>query len=89
MVGAWGLLVSLLSWLGLKQIARIEALERDKADLADVQRQFDELLSRVVEHQDDDRDIHKTIVGKLDVTNDRLAQTNQALAKISGQLESR
>ena len=88
LLGAWGLLVSLLSWLGVKQIGRIDALEREKASIAAVEKQFDDLLERVVEHQDEDREIHKTIASKLDITNDRLSETNSALAKIAGQLET-
>ena len=85
-VGAWG---AVMSWIGVKQVNRIDALEEGKAGSKSTDARFAELLARIDSHQEEDRMIHREIAAKLDTVVERIGATNTHLAGIVGELRGK
>ena len=80
---AW---LGLLSWIGITQINRINALEKDKADADITSQTFSATFKRIDEGQRENRDVHREIAATLIVVKDEIAETNRQLGSLVGEL---
>ena len=85
-VVAW---LSVLSWIGKRIVARVDHIEDRKANRESTDQRFDRIMDQIDAHIREDRDTHQMIADKIDLTNERLGETNVAIAGILGELKGR
>lgn len=85
--GMWALLLLLIGFVSRNISTRLKAIEDGKADREETDRRFDDMLTRLDRHMEDDRDMHRELGHKLDETNRHLSITNATLANLAGKFD--
>lgn len=80
-----GCAVALMGWFGKREIARLDELDKRKAEKTEIV----EVLQRLDAHLEDDKDLRKELTSRLEQVAIASQQTALAVARIEGQLESR
>lgn len=80
---------TVMAWLGLRQISRIDALEKSKAEAVTVKEEFDEVKTIIgrIEEKGDRR--HEENTKRLDRILENMANNGNGHRNTSGYSESR
>lgn len=67
-----GLAVMVLGWIATRQVARIDELEKSKADKEHMDKAIDELRNDMREHRAESREGFRRVFERLDTIADRI-----------------
>lgn len=82
---AIGCAVALMGWFGKREIARLDELDKRKAEKSEIA----EVLKRLDAHLEDDKDLRRELTERLEQVAEATVKTALTVARIEGQLTSR
>lgn len=82
---AIGCVVALMGWFGKREIARLDELDKRKAEKSEIA----EVLKRLDAHLEDDKELRRELTERLDKVAHAAVETAVTVARIEGQLANR
>jgi phage shock protein A len=78
-----GAIMSVMGWLGIRAVDRLDKMEEKKADKEDLA----SLIKHLERHIDDDRELRREVSRKFDEFGESLSEVRVNVAQIRGRLE--